>query len=96
MCFAGSAWAQLLLNAQTLQSPRISHEKLRRHFNQNKMPLWKLEGAQLRHMQDSVCQELWLDWQMSQAQGVPGLSTTSERLNAAAADGKNPLCCHVP
>lgn len=27
----------------------------------------------------SVCQELWLDWQMSQTQGVPGLSTTSDR-----------------
>lgn len=40
-----------LSNAQMLQSPRISHEKLWRHFNQNKMPLWKLEGAQLRHMQ---------------------------------------------
>ncbi len=38
----------------------------------------------------SVCQELWLDWQMSQAQGVPGLSTTSERLKCCRCRWKEP------
>ncbi len=45
----------------------------------------------------SVCQELWLDWQMSQAQGVPGLSTTSERLKCCRCRWKEPsvLSCSL-
>lgn len=88
--FTGSAWAQLLLNAQTLQSTRISHEKHRRHFNQNKMPLWKLEGAQLRHMQDQRLSGTVVRLTDEPSARSASLSTTSERLKCCRCRWKEP------